>query len=92
MTLWGLTLWLRLMANHPNRNIRNRLRQLMSEPIPPDAVKMSRWALKMSQQKLADQLGMSLRQIQYMESGEQAVELRTWYSLILLMAVNGAVG
>lgn len=78
------------MTNHPNRNIRSRLRQLMSEQ-PEDCVRMSRWALKMSQVQLAEALGMSERQIQYMESGEQAVDRRTWYSLILLMAVKRAI-
>jgi hypothetical protein len=45
----------------------------------------------MTQVQLAAALDMSERQIQYMEAGTQAVDLRTWYSIILLMAVNRAI-
>jgi DNA-binding XRE family transcriptional regulator len=79
------------MTNHPNPNIPNRLRHLMSEPPTLEHFFAARAALKMTQVQLAAALDMSERQIQYMEAGTQAVDRRTWYSLILLMAVNRAI-
>lgn len=80
------------MTNHPNRNIRGRLRQLMSEPPTVGHFIAARVALKMTQAALAEALDMSPRQVQYMEAGAEPISQRTWYSLILLMAVNRAIG
>jgi DNA-binding XRE family transcriptional regulator len=71
--------------------LKSRLIELMAETPTPDLLLCSRAALDMSQQALADELGISRQSIYYMERGDRPIERHTWYSLILLMAVKGAV-
>lgn len=57
----------------------------MSDPSTPEGLRQSREALRLTQDELATQLGVTRRSIIYMERGERPIERRTVLAVLYLL-------
>jgi DNA-binding XRE family transcriptional regulator len=65
---------------------------LLMTTATPEALRDARQQLGLSQQALGDRLGLCRQHVNDMERGRQAIERRTWLSVLYLLTVSASNG